>query len=229
MRRPSRANQQGPRFESDVWTETVAVPALTTQGVFTPRLVVFDSDLDIVPRLVTIYERVPGVSLKRVSDLTNPDAFYFEVGEAIRSFHDRVTQVDDPNNRLDPEWATDYPKALAKFEELVPESKGLLPRDLIYDSTQKVFTHQDLHPDNIMVHDGKLAAIIFGAMRDGLRRRSTSDTFRFGIWVQLFGVMVRCRRSSGRICSFIRSSSLFMRGKMVVRMGFMGIRRRKRF
>ena len=147
-------------FESDVWTESVSVPTLTAHGVLTPQLVVFDSDLDIVPRLVTIYVRVPGVSLKRVWELDDSEAFFFDLRAAIRSFHDRVTQVSDPDKRLDPEWTTDYPKALAKLEDLFPESRGLFPRDLAFDSTQKVFAHQDLHADNIMVHSGKLAAII---------------------------------------------------------------------
>lgn len=135
-------------YESDVWTETVAVPALTDQHIRTPDLVVFDSDMDIVPRLVTIYQRVPGIPLSQITDLPNPDEFFRDLGRAIRSFHDRVTVVDDPQNLLDPAWTI--------------ETNDLdMPPNWTFDTTEPyVFCHQDLHPDNILVEDGKLTAII---------------------------------------------------------------------
>lgn len=133
-------------YESDVWTETVAVPAAAAQNIRTPKLLVFDSDLDVVPRLVTIYERVPGISLSKVDHLPSPEEFFHDLGRAIREIHERITSVEDPKNFLDPAWHVD---------------KSVLDLEWEYDTTEApVFCHQDLHPDNIMVYEGKLAAII---------------------------------------------------------------------
>ena len=148
-------------YESDGWTETVAVHALTAQGIRTPRLVAFDSDLDVVPRLVTIYERVSGKSLSQTPNLPDPASFFRELGAAIREFHDKVDHVDDPHNRLDPQWNTNPQATFQAFELLEPRSKGIFNNIPMKTSEEpNVFGHQDLHADNILVHNGKLSAII---------------------------------------------------------------------
>jgi len=146
---------KNPDYESDVWTETVAVPALLAKGIRTPKLLVFDADLDIVPRLVTIYERVPGVSLSKVEHLPDPEEFFWNLGSVIRSFHDGISSVEDPEKRLDPAWFLDTEALAENLDKNFPKI------DRTYDTTEPtVFCHQDLHADNIIVHEGKLAAVI---------------------------------------------------------------------
>ena len=148
-------------YESDVWTESVAVPALLAAGIKTPQLIAFDSDHDIVDRLVTIYERAPGIPLSKVEHLENPNEVYRQLGEAVRHFHEKVSFVDDPDFRLDPAWRPDYQAARKNLINLFPESDRWLPTDLDFKADNPpVFTHQDLHADNILVNDGKLSAII---------------------------------------------------------------------
>ena len=148
-------------YESDVWTESVAVPALTARGIQTPNLVAFDHDLDIVPRLVTIYDRVPGVPLSKVESLPDPEAFFTSLGREIRRFHDRITEVDDPDERLDPQWTINMDAFRETLSREFPEALAILPPGLTFKNEEPgVFCHQDLHADNIMVHEGKLAAII---------------------------------------------------------------------
>lgn len=148
-------------MESDVWTETVAVPALIQHGVKTPELLVFDSDRDVVHRLVTIYPRVPGTSLKHIQSMAEPDIFYRDLGQAVRTYHDLVVAVDDPDNRLDPAWNVKTESLYERFLSLFPEAKPWLPSEFIFEVEQTlVFCHQDLHPDNIMANEGRFKAII---------------------------------------------------------------------
>ena len=141
-------------YASDVWTETVAVPALTAHGINTPRLLAFDNDGDITERLVTIYKRAPGIPLSKVETLNDPEDFFHQLAKEVRSIHDRVTSVDDPNNLLDPEWELDE----AAVFEAFPDSPDWLRFPAVEEPT--VFGHQDLHADNILVHEGRFSAII---------------------------------------------------------------------
>lgn len=142
-------------YESDVWTETVAVPALIEGGINTPQLLVFDHDFDIVDRLITIYERAPGIPLSKVTNLENPAQFFFDLGQCIRSFHDRVKEVEDPKILLDQAWSIEEEVSISWFGGLAPE---FIRRSEETEPT--VFCHQDLHPDNILVHEGKLSTVI---------------------------------------------------------------------
>lgn len=141
-------------YESDVWTETVAVPALMDKGIRTPRLLAFDGNLDIVDRLVTIYERMPGIPLSQVDDLLDPEGFFFQLGQEIRRFHEAVKTVDDPDNRLDPAWFLDESSVIKRYGIPIEGIAQALGEEPV------AFCHEDLHPDNILVHGGKLSAIL---------------------------------------------------------------------
>lgn len=148
-------------YESDVWTETVAVPALRKARILTPDLIAFDPDLDIVPRLVTIYERAPGTPLSKVESLLEPEELFAQIGQCIREVHDKMQSVEDPDNKLDPAWDVDYAKARDRILDYYPAANQWLPAQLNFvPDNPPVFTHQDLHPDNILVHNGKLSVIL---------------------------------------------------------------------
>lgn len=150
-------------YASDVFTESVAAPAVFAAGCATPRMVAFDNDRDIVDTVVTIYEFVPGISLRHTASVRDEVAFWREFGGRVREVHDRVTEVADPDGYLDPAWTID---TLAFFEKpeldagLVAEARALLERCPASFGSPQVFSHQDLHADNIIVADGEFAAII---------------------------------------------------------------------
>ncbi len=208
-------------YESDVWTESVAVPALVAHEIFTPRLLIFDSDLDIVPRLVTIYERKLGYSLSRTQHIEDPGMVYRSLGQRVREYHDRVKVVDDPNGKLDPAWIPDYPAARDTLVSIDGSTDAWLPRELVFRSdAPPIFCHQDLHPDNILVDNDQLSAIIdwgdaawgsrttdmryipshfVGDFLQGYGNLSNQDRINLLIHhVDQFGYGVKNRRSYGR-------------------------------
>ena len=208
-------------YESDVWTESVAIPALVAHEIFTPRLLIFDSDLDIVPRLVTIYERKPGYSLSRTQHIEDPGMVYRSLGQRVREYHDRVKVVDDPNGKLDPAWTPDFPAARVTLVSIDGSTDAWLPRNLVFGTDNPpTFSHQDLHPDNILVDNDQLSAIIdwgdagWGSrttdmrfvpmhfLADFLQGYGTlSDQDRINLLihqVDQFGYAVKNRRSYGR-------------------------------
>lgn len=150
---------------SDSYTESVAAPVAVAAGVLTPRMIAFDDSRQIVDSVFTIFERVEGETLEMTPHLSDPESFFFSLGESVRILHDRVKLVDDPNNFLDPGWTPNVVETIHRNPRRVPDyisqwvkdNHRMFPTE--YNGDQ-VFAHQDLHPCNILVRDGRLASII---------------------------------------------------------------------
>ena len=162
LRIPRRSHPDGVR---DTLTESVAVPAVRAGGIRTPALLAFDDSYEVVDVPFTIYERVPGRDL---SSWDNADShrIYHELGRELARLHRDVTEVADPEGRLDTHDRWKSPDFLqqglldqesaaavaALFEHVQPmikEAEGF-----------RRFLHQDLKPDNIMAVDSAFTAII---------------------------------------------------------------------
>ncbi|CAN5420067.1 hypothetical protein BH11ARM2_BH11ARM2_37880 [soil metagenome] len=113
-------------YASDITTEAVSVPAVRKAGVATPELLVFDDSRDIVPGLVTIYRRVPGIPLGRCGPLENPEGMVREIGRQIALWQTGLTEVSDPNGWLDKPRHNDAWKSYERNAE------RLSPRERIW-------------------------------------------------------------------------------------------------
>lgn len=151
----------------DAYTESVAVPAVVSAGLMTPKLLVFDDSRRVVSTVVTLYEKAPGVTLGRQRvDQRELPALYRQLGEQLGILHDRVKSCDDPDGYLDkPEMyeareyldearrkrkveAVSYDWLLGWLDRLEP---GL---DRV---PEPVFLHNDLHSFNTMIDLDPLA------------------------------------------------------------------------
>lgn len=150
---------------SDSYTESVAAPVALAAGVKTPRMIAFDDSREIVDSVFSVFERVDGETLAMTPHLKDPEAFFISLGENLRVLHDGVTEVDDPQNFLDPGWSPNVVETIHRNPHRVPDhvaqwvmsNQHLFPAEYV---GQRVFAHQDLHPSNILVQDGQLASII---------------------------------------------------------------------
>jgi aminoglycoside phosphotransferase (APT) family kinase protein len=133
----------------DLWTETVAVDPAVAAGVQTPPLLLFDNSLDPIPEIVTVYQRAPGKPLAFTEEL-DAEQFYFELGQQLAMLH-AVPEVADPHRFLDSAWELEFEKIRAK----APRTPEKLPPE-----TKTVFCHQDLHPENLLVHEGRFSAVL---------------------------------------------------------------------
>jgi aminoglycoside phosphotransferase (APT) family kinase protein len=157
--------------QDDAKTEAVAVPPIMASPVRTPELLVFDSELDILPTVYTIYRRVAGRSLYLLlDDPTAIDAASFHIGQELRALHQSVLSVPDPHGWLDEHG---YPETvrfiqesvdngsldsenaswiLTWHESLVERGRSILEK--------RVFCHGDLHESNVLVEDDQSVWII---------------------------------------------------------------------
>src|SRR6476659_7505030 len=88
---------------ADAYTGSVAAPAVVRAGVSTPRLVVFDESVDIVPVPFSIFERIHGepLSWRLGADPQRHWPIWHELGRQLAILHANVTAVPDPHGHLD--------------------------------------------------------------------------------------------------------------------------------
>jgi aminoglycoside phosphotransferase (APT) family kinase protein len=152
---------------ADTYTESVAVPAVRAGGVKTPDLVVFDDDRDIFDVPYTIYERVHAETLTHASG--TPDA-YRELGRQLAALHAGVTKCPDPLGRLDDPGRWESPAfavRLARDGFLSPANVAFIEEiferaepALVAARDARRFVHNDVQDSNVMVRDGRFAALI---------------------------------------------------------------------
>jgi hypothetical protein len=154
-----------PNYASDVWTETVAVPAVVQAGAMVPALLAFDCSQSIVPTLVTIYRRVPGEPLGALVSLADPASIYRQLGEQIGTWHRNVRTVPDPHGHLDRPEFPNPRQVVAQNEDRLSVGElrwvdALLTRLGEAQSTERGFVHWDLHVLNVLVHEGRLSSVL---------------------------------------------------------------------
>jgi aminoglycoside phosphotransferase (APT) family kinase protein len=133
----------------DLWTESVAVDPVVAAGVRTPALLLFDNSHAEIPEIVTVYRRVPGIPLAFTPEL-DAEQFYFELGQQLAILH-QISEVADPHGYLDDAWRLDFETIRATAPAVPSEQPPEVPH---------VFCHQDLHPENVLVHEGRFSAIL---------------------------------------------------------------------
>ena len=82
-----------PISAADARKEAVAVPAAREAGVRTPRMLVFDESLDLLPVPYSIYERVRGETLGLLDrDPAASPGVWRELGHDLALLHSGVTE-----------------------------------------------------------------------------------------------------------------------------------------
>lgn len=154
-----------PSYASDVWTESVAVPAVRASGARVPELLVFDADADVVQGLATVYRREPGELLGQVQAPLDLGRIYRRLGEQIGRWHRGVRHVEDPRDLLDKPLLPDVRQSLARsagrlsgeelrwVDSLISRLEGA-PRSPIG------FVHWDLHAHNVLVDGGYVRCVL---------------------------------------------------------------------
>ncbi len=157
---------------SDARTESVAAPVAHAAGLLTPRLLVFDDSRQLLDRPYSVWERVNGKTLGRLSpDPHSMSDTWRQVGSQLALLHVRVKQCDDPNGYLDkPERNLSLDCVLEKLASTGNISRTLAKEiSLLIDELHSVvlkeakscFLHNDLHDMNIMcTRGGQLMALI---------------------------------------------------------------------
>ena len=160
-----RVPRDHPISAADARKEAVAVPAAREAGVRTPRMLVFDESLDLLPVPYSIYERVRGETLGLLDrDPAASPEVWRELGHDLALLHSGVTE-DGPaagletNEMPDPRpWpaelagagyftATEARWFAAWLERLAPAALAPVPRR---------FLHGDSQATNVMVEPGSL-------------------------------------------------------------------------
>jgi len=152
-------------YASDVWTETVAVPAVRKSGANVPELIAFDPSEKHFPAIFTIYRRIPGEPLGQLQQVKDIAEIFRELGRQIGIWHRGVRVVADPNGYLDiPEWPNPR-QVIARNAERLSHAElrwadALITRLEKAEANERGFVHWDLHTHNILVHDDQLSSII---------------------------------------------------------------------
>lgn len=152
-------------YASDIFTEAVAVPAVREAGADVPELLVFDQDRDIFPGLVSIYRRFPGEPLGQCQYDLNLSEVYREVGEQIARWSSRVAEINDPNQWLDKPNLDNAWECLERNGDRISlYERGWFEATITRldqaKAEEPIFVHWDLHPHNILVHEGRFVAVI---------------------------------------------------------------------
>ncbi len=147
-----------PEYLEDLHTESVAVPVAVGAGLPTPDFL----HISLCPVGDTppfsVYQRVQGRPLSGTEQLRNPAEFFRAYGEALRQMHS-ITEVLDRYGELDPPWELEIeslaiaaqPLGLREVVMALAERVGTAPR---------VFVHQDLHADNVLVDEAEQPVFI---------------------------------------------------------------------
>ncbi|MEO7909164.1 MAG: aminoglycoside phosphotransferase family protein [Roseiflexaceae bacterium] len=162
-----RIPRDHPHFVTAITKESSAVPAARTAGVRTPRLLVFDDSLTLLPVPYAVYERVHGQPLESLGrdPLTTP-AVYRELGRDLARLHTGVSpdspagQLGAPNLPLDDPQLLPQELAAAGYFSIV-EARWLedwldrLPPLLATAQSQR-FLHGDTQATNVLVRPDSL-------------------------------------------------------------------------
>jgi len=160
-----------PHGVGDTQTESVAAPAAVAAGVTTPALVVYDDSRTVFDVPYTVYERVQGTNFG-LEDL-DPDRsgpIYREIGRELAILHERVTDVPDPMGYLKQPHRPDPADLLEYLEsEHYLSSYNVRWLTRVFDRLRPAveeargfrrFLHNDVLPTNVLVRDGRFAALI---------------------------------------------------------------------
>lgn len=158
---------------ADAYTGSVAAPAAVRAGVSTPRLVVFDESLDIVPVPFSIFERMHAEPLSRRlgADPQHHWPIWHELGRQLAILHANVTTVPDPHGHLDPHGRLQDPEPLLTDLErngYLGAEAGLWTRDVLRRlrpavppaDTFRRFIHGDVTATNVLIRDDTFHSII---------------------------------------------------------------------
>ncbi len=162
-----RVPRNHPHFVAALTKEAVAVPEARAVGVRTPRLVVFDNSLTLLPVPFTVYERVHGDTLELLG--LDPEAtpdVYRALGRDLARLHTGVRRGSPAGDLGPPNLPQDDPRPLP--EQLaaagyfsVVEARWLsrwldsLPPLLQLPEDHR-FLHGDTQATNILVRSGSL-------------------------------------------------------------------------
>lgn len=154
-----------PNYASDIWTESVAVPAVRASGVKTPELIAFDPAADHFPGLVTIYRREPGDVLGQFRGPVDLARIYREIGEQIGTWHRGVRRIEDPFDRLDKPELGSIRQGLVRNSVRMSQAEIQWADDQISrleaaGAGPRGFVHWDLHAHNVLISDGRLSSIL---------------------------------------------------------------------
>jgi aminoglycoside phosphotransferase (APT) family kinase protein len=155
-----RVPKNMPPALSDTYTESVACPVACDHGVRTPRLVVWDEDMDIVDVPFTIHDLVNGDP----PDLDFDGPLWRDVGRDIARMHIEITECPDPHGRLDDagrateEWILNWARGTEVQRWIERCIERLKP--LISEPVEDVFLHNDVSNGNVLHKDGEYAAVI---------------------------------------------------------------------
>ncbi len=158
---------------ADAYTGSVAAPAAFRAGVSTPRLVVFDESVDIVPVPFSIFERIHAEPLSGLlgADPQKHWPIWHEVGRQLAILHANVNAVPDPHGRLDPHSRLQDPEPLLTDlerngylgNEAAPWARDALSRlrpAVPPPDTFRRFIHGDATATNVLVRDDTFHSII---------------------------------------------------------------------
>lgn len=156
---------KAPDYASDIWTESVAVPAVREAGALVPELLLFDSSETILPSLVTVYRRFEGEPLGQLRSVKDIESIYREIGEQIALWREKVRRVNDPNGRLDKPELPNPRQTVAINASRLSQAElrwvdGILARLESAKVTKREFIHWDLHTHNVLVADDRVSAIL---------------------------------------------------------------------
>lgn len=154
-----------PELREDHFTESVAAPAVWKAGVLTPEPLAFSDGDELASTAYSVFRLAAGMPLGHAPALPDASAFYKRLAKEIRLLHQMVMMVSDPDNLLDPAWVVRVDDIRDKCLHpantyLAYEANNLAESLDGPDFFGFVFCHQDLHPENTLVLDGDLTAII---------------------------------------------------------------------
>lgn len=138
---------------SDARTEVVAISAARAAEVPTPALRAFDETGRVVPVPVTAMDRVAGRPAGG-----EPGTAWAEAGAALARLH-QLTEVPDAGRWLDEPRHSAPETWLHAAPDEAPHL-GRWAAELPADEPEPRFLHNDLHAKNLLVHEGRLAALI---------------------------------------------------------------------
>jgi aminoglycoside phosphotransferase (APT) family kinase protein len=150
-----RVPRDHPAHVAAVRKEAVAVPAARQAGVRTPRLVVFDDSLELLPVPFTVYERVHGETLGLLGlEPEDTPAVWRELGRDLARLHAGVGEsspagglgaavgLPDPRERAEELASMGYVTAsearwlVGWLDRLSPEALTPVPRRFLHGDTQ---------------------------------------------------------------------------------------------
>ena len=174
-----RVPRAHPAHVAQTYTEAIAAPAARTAGVRTPRLVVFDDSLTVLPVPYTIYERIQGETLGLLDlDPAETPAVWRALGHDLALLHTGVS-ADGPCGALAAGTPLPDPRDLAQTRAaegwFTAQEALWLERWLerlgsaALAPAVRRFVHGDVQATNVLIRrqeeNGYLALIDWGGAR----------------------------------------------------------------